>query len=350
MGFLKEYVNTPSPSGYEMILGGQKIWIKYVTKFCDRVETDEYGNAYAYYNKKKDGYKTVLIDAHVDEIGFFVFDITKEGFIKIGRLGGSDITIAPSSRVDIWGENGKVNGIFGHPAIHIQTSDFKAKLEEMFIDIGVASKEDVIEKGIVVGNPITMSDGYMDLGDYHCGRSLDDKIGGYINYKLLKSLYDNKIDLPFELVIVNAVQEETGLHGARMAAEKVRPDVAIVIDVTHDTDSPAYSKNKQGSISSGKGIVLANAPSIHKNLLKILVDTAKENIIPYQLYASGKGSGTNADSYAYPHGIPTCLLKLALRYMHSTCEMVHKEDVKSMIEFLLKVLNKEELIKSLKYK
>lgn len=346
--FLQEYINTPSPSGYEMLLGGQKVWINYVSRFCDRVETDEYGNAYAYYNKKEEGMKTVLIDAHADEIGFFVFDITKEGFIKIGRLGGSDITIAPSSRVDIWGENGKVLGVFGHPAIHIQ-HDFKAKLEDMFIDIGVSSYNDVISKGIVVGSPITMSDGYMDLGDYHCGRSLDDKIGGYINSQVLRLLHKDDVKLPFELVIVNAVQEETGLHGAQMAANKIKPDVAIVIDVTHDTVSPAYCKKKQGTISAGDGIVLANAPSIHKNLLKMLVDTSKENDIPYQLYASGRSSGTNADSYAYPLGIPTCLLKLALRYMHTSVECVHKKDVKSAIDLLLKVLSDDKLTKSFKY-
>lgn len=349
MEFLKEYVNTPSPSGYEMLLGGQKVWIDYVTPFCDRVETDDYGNAYAYYNKKKEGYKTVLMDAHGDEIGFFVFDITSAGFIKIGRLGGSDITIAPASRVDIWGEKGKVCGVFGHPAIHIQEKDLKLKVEDMFIDIGVSSADEVAELGITVGTPITMNDGYMDLGNFHCGRSLDDKIGGYINANVLKELYENKVELPFELIVLNAVQEETGLHGAAMAAEKIKPDVAIVIDVTHDTDSPCYSKSKQGSLSAGKGIVIANAPSIQKNLFKLLVDTAKDNEIPYQLYASGRGSGTNADSYAYPHGIPTCLLKLALRYMHTTVECVHKEDVKSAINLLLKMLNREELTKSLKY-
>ena len=349
MEFLKEYTNAASPSGYEMILGGQKVWINYVKQFCDRVETDNYGNAYAFYNKKKEGYKTILIDAHADEIGFFVFDITKDGFIKIGRLGGSDITIAPSSRVDIWGENGKVNGVFGHPAIHIQTSDLKLKVEEMFIDVGASSMDDVIKLGITIGVPITMSDGYMDLGNFHCGRSLDDKIGGYVNANVLKSLFENKVELPFELVVLNAVQEETGLHGAQIAAGKIKPDVSIVIDVTHDTDSPCYNKSKQGSISCGKGIVFGNAPSIHKNLFNLLVKTAKENEIPYQIQASGRGSGTNADSYAFPSGIPTCLLSLALRYMHTTVECVNKEDVKSLTEFMLKLLDRKELTESFKY-
>lgn len=349
LDFLKEYINTPSPSGYEMLLGGQKVWIEYVKQFCDRVEVDSYGNAYAFYNKKKDGYKTILIDAHSDEIGFFVFDITKEGFIKIGRLGGSDITVAPASRVDIWGENGKVVGVFGHPAIHIQEKDLKLKIEDMFIDIGVSSYSDVISKGINIGTPITMSDGYLELGDYFCGRSLDDKIGGYINSQVLSHLHKNEVELPFELVIVNAVQEETGLHGAAMAANKIKPDIAIVIDVTHDTSSPAYNKKKQGTITSGDGVVIKNAPSIHKNLIKLLINTAKDNNIKYQLHANGRSSGTNADAYAYPLGIPTCLISLPLRYMHTQSEVISIEDVKSSINILIKLLNRNELTDTIKY-
>lgn len=348
--FLKEYINTPSPSGYEVLLGGQKVWIDYVSQFCEKVEIDEYGNAYAHYNKKIDGQKTIVLDAHCDEIGFFVFDITKEGFIKIGRLGGSDITTAPSSRVNIWGENGKIKGVFGHPAIHIQEKDLKFKVEDMFIDIGVSSREKVEELGIKIGNPITMSDGFLDLRDFYCGRSLDDKIGGFINSQILSRLYEDKIELPFHLVVVNAIQEEVGLKGASMIAMKIKPDVAIVIDVTHDTDSPAYSKNKQGSLSAGEGPVIANSPSIHKILNRALINTAITNNINYQLCASGSSTGTNAEAYAYPLGIPTCLIKLAMRYMHSTVETVNKKDVDSSINLLLKFISeRKELIESLKY-
>jgi putative aminopeptidase FrvX len=203
--FLEEYINTPSPSGYEVILGGQKVWINQVKQFCNKVDIDDYGNAYAYYNKYDIIKRTVLIDAHCDEIGFFVFDITDNGFIKIGCLGGSDITIAPSSRVNIWTDNGKVSGIFGHPAIHVHKREFKAEKEKMFIDVGAIDKKAVEDMGITIGNPITMVDGYMELGDYYCGRSLDDKIGGFINASILEKLYADKTILPFNLVIVNAV-------------------------------------------------------------------------------------------------------------------------------------------------
>ena len=346
--FLKKYINTPSPSGYEILLGGQKVWINYIKKFAKKVEVDDYGNAYAYFGNLKSEY-TVLLDAHGDEIGFFVHDITEHGFITVGRLGGSDVLTTPASRVDIWGEKGKISGIFGHPAIHVQEKTFKVEINKCFIDIGVSSKQEVLDKGIEVGTPITMSDGYMDLGNYYCGRSLDDKIGGYITSQVLKKLSDNKIKLDYQLVIVNAVQEEVGLYGAKMASNKIKPNVAIAIDVTHDTTSPAYDKNKLGTIIAGKGVVLANAPSIHKNVLKLLKKVCIKKNINYQLIASGRGSGTNADSYAYPHGIPTALLKMGMRYMHTTVETVHKKDVKDAIKLLYNVLLNNGITKSFNY-
>jgi len=355
LDFLKEYVNTPSPSGYELQLGGQQVWIDYVKQYADDVDIDAYGNAYAHFgtfrkgtSERKD--KTVLIDAHADEIAFFVSDITKEGFIKIGTLGGSDITIAPASRVNIWlGKGNSVKGVFGHPAIHVHKRKFEAKLEKMFVDIGVSSKEDVVAKGIEIGMPITMQDGYMDLGQYYCGRSLDDKIGGFITSQVLRMLVEEDIELPFELVIVNAVQEEVGLYGAKMAAQHIKPDVAIAIDVTHCTDSPAYDKNLQGSLSAGKGVVIMNGPSLQKNVVRMLIDTAKDKALPYQLTATGGSSGTNADAYAYPLGIPTALIKMAMRYMHTTVETVHKDDVDSAIYLLYNALQNPKMVQSFIY-
>lgn len=351
--FLKEYINTPSPSGYEMILGGQKVWIKEAKKITKNVTTDSYGNVFAYLNhNQKDftshnEFPTILLDAHGDEIGFFVTDITDKGLIKFNCLGGSDITIMPAARVDIWSDNGSVKGVVGHPAIHVHKRKFEAKQSEMFIDIGVSSKKEVTKRGIKVGTPITMSDGYMNLNDYICGRSLDDKIGGYINLKVLEAASKMK-DRKFNLVIVNAVQEEVGLHGAKMAARSIKPDVAIAIDVTHDVSTPAYS-SEQIKTYAGKGVVLANGPSIQKNVLNAFMDVAKSNKIDYQLTASGGSSGTNADSYAYPHGIPTGLVKLALKYMHTTVEMIHKKDIDAVINLLVKILESGKLLEDLNY-
>jgi putative aminopeptidase FrvX len=352
--FLEKYVNTPSPSGFEMLLGGQKVWMDYAKWFSHNVEIDNYGNAYAYYNKFNKDKKTVLIDAHADEIGFIVFDIDDNGFIKIARLGGSDITTTPAARVDIWvikedGTTKSIPGIFGHPAIHIQEKDLKIKIEDVFIDVGLSSREEVLNTGIEIGSAITMTDGFFKMDNYYCGRSLDDKIGGYINTQVLRKLKENDINLNFNLVIVNAVQEEVGLFGAKMASELIKPDVAIAIDVCHDTTSPAYSRKKQGHIVAGEGCVLMSAPAIQKNLLRILKEKAKEHDIKYQMTVSGRGTGTNADSY-FTSGTPTALIKMGMRYMHTTVETVHKDDVQSAIDLLYNVIENGNIIQNLKYK
>ena len=190
--FLEEYVNGVSPTGYEMILGGQKIWIDYIKQFANRVDVDSYGNAYAYYGNMDSNF-TVLLDAHADEIGFLVSDITSDGFIKVNCLGGSDIKITPASKVNIWTDNG---------AIHVQ-KEYKLSLEKIFIDVGVDSKEKIEKLGIEIGMPITMDSKFEKIGNYYTGKSLDDKIGGYVNAMVLKELSSNKIELPFKLVVVN---------------------------------------------------------------------------------------------------------------------------------------------------
>ena len=189
---------------------------------------------------------------------------------------------------------------------------------------------------------------FSQLRNFYCGKSLDDKIGGFINACILRKLHDEGVDLPFNLVVVNAVQEEVGLFGAKIAANTIQPDVAIAIDVCHDTKNPA-DNGKSGTVVAGGGVVFGDAPSIHKNLLKMFKEIAKINDIPYQIVASGIGSGTNADSYAYPLGCPTGLIKMAMRYMHTTVETVHKEDVDKTIDLLYEVLATGFLENDLKY-
>jgi len=345
--FLEEYINGVSPTGYEILLGGQQIWIDYVKKFANRVDVDMYGNAYAYYGDMDSNF-TVLLDAHADEIGFLVSDITSDGFIKVNRLGGSDIKITPASKVNIWTDNGPVKGVFGHPAIHVQ-KEYKLSLEKLFIDVGVDSKEKVEKLGIEVGTPITMDSKFEKIGNYYTGKSLDDKVGGYVNAMVLKELSSNNINLSFKLVIVNSVQEEVGLFGAKMALNKIKPNIAIAFDVTHCTKSPAYDSNRLGSTAAGKGIVITNAPSIQKNLFKLLKETAKSKKISYQLETSGRGTGTNTDSYAYPLGVPSALVSIPMRYMHTTSEYVHKKDVKAAIKLLYSVLTSDKITSSLSY-
>ena len=346
--FLEKLVNTPSPSGHEMTLGGQEVWIEQVKPFVHEVKVDLYGNAFAYYNKFNKDKKTILIDAHADEIGFIVSDIDDKGYIKVNRLGGSDILTTPASRVDIWiDKNKSVSGVFGHPAIHVQDK-YKVELDKIFIDVGASSREEVEKLGIEIGSPITMKDGYFEIPNFYCGRSLDDKIGGFINAEVLRKLHENKIELNFNLVIANVVMEEVGLFGAKMASNEINPDVAIAIDVCHDTTSPAYNRNKDGHVVSGEGCVLMSAPSIQKNLLKLLKDTAKENEIKYQMITSGRGTGTNTDSY-FVKGVPSALISMPMRYMHTTSEMISHYDVESAIDLLYSVIKDNKLIIDLSF-
>lgn len=352
--FLEKYVNAASPSGYELALGGQNVWTEYVRRYCDDMHVGTYGNAYAYMyggsGKRQDAY-TVLMDAHCDEIGFFVMDITEKGFIKVGRIGGSDVTTTAAARVNVWGDSGVVQGVFGHPAIHVQEYEMTFKIENAFVDVGLMSKADVLATGIRVGTPITMSDGFLDLGEFYCGRSLDDKIGGYITAQVMKRMrniwFGNAKNPDFNIVAVNAVQEEVGLHGAEMAAVDVMPNLAIVIDVTHDTVSPAYDPKKLGTIVAGEGIVLAEGPSVHKGALGVFKTVAEKEGIPYQMEGFGRSSGTNADAYAYPHGIPTILISIGMRYMHTTVETVHKKDVESAIKLITAVLSNNWAVQEL---
>lgn len=333
--FLKEYINTPSPTGFEMLLGGQSVWINEACKYCEQIDSDNYGSAFAITGDLNSGY-TVILDAHCDEISWLVSNIEKTGFLRVVRNGGVDHQTAPSSRVNIWTDNGMINGVFGHPAIHVKDRPDKVELKDLFIDIGARTKEEAELMGVEVGNVITYSDGYMELGpNFITGRALDDKIGGYINIQVLKKIYENNIQLPFRLIVANTVQEEIGLKGAAMISNKFKPDVAFVVDVCHEDSSPAY-KIKQ--FKGGEGTVLSVAPAVHNKLLRFVKDTLKEKNVKYRMMASSGSTGTNTDSYAYPIGCPSVLFSLPLAYMHTTVETVHVDDIQSTIDAIYESL------------
>ena len=334
--FLKRYINTPSPVGFEFILGGQVVWLNEVKKYTEKTKIDTYGNIYAYCGDLNANY-TVILDAHGDEISWLVSEITKGGFLKVVKNGGSDLQIAPSTRVNVWLENGiPISGVFGHPPIHISERPEKIEIKNLFIDVGARTYDEVISMGIEVGNPITPQDGYMGLGDnFITGRALDDKLGGYINLMVLKKLKENNINLPYELIIINSVQEEIGLKGAAIASFNINPDVALIVDVCHAEDSPAY-KSKQ--YLSGDGTILTVAPSVHNKLLRFIKKILSENNIKYKMMSRSGSSGTNTDSYAYPLGCPSSLFSIPLAYMHTTVETVHKCDIQSTIDAIYNTL------------
>ncbi|MBX9853335.1 MAG: M42 family peptidase, partial [Cytophagaceae bacterium] len=264
--FLEKYVNNASPTGFEMF--GQKLWLEYIKTFIDEYFVDTYGTVVGVINPKAE-YK-VVIEAHADEISWFVNYITKEGYIYLRKNGASDHVIAPSKRVNIHTSKGPVKGVFGWPAIHVRDSetDKPPTMKNIFLDLGCSSKEEVEALGVHVGCVATFDDEFLVLNDkYFCGRALDNRIGGFMIAEVARLLHENKTSLPFGLYIVNSVQEEIGLRGAEMIAHRIKPDLAIVTDVCHDTQSPAYSKVSSGDLSCGKGPVLTYGPAVQINLL-----------------------------------------------------------------------------------
>ncbi|KPM33713.1 Metallopeptidase, family M42 [Croceitalea dokdonensis DOKDO 023] len=336
--FFEKYLNNASPTGYEW--EGQKIWMEYLKPYVDEFITDTYGTAVAVINPKAT-YK-VVIEGHSDEISWYVNYITDNGLIYVIRNGGSDHQIAPSKWVNIHTKNGIVKGVFGWPAIHTRRSgkEEAPKLDNIFIDIGATDKEEVEKMGVHVGCVITYPDEFQVLNKnkYVC-RALDNRAGGFMIAEVARLLHENKKTLPFGLYITNSVQEEIGLRGAEMITQRLKPNVAIVTDVTHDTTTPMINKKTEGDTAIGKGPVIAYAPAVQQKLRDRIIETAEKNNIQFQRAASSRSSGTDTDAFAYSNGgVASALISLPLRYMHTTVETVHKDDVENVIRLIYETL------------
>jgi len=336
--FLKEYIDNASPTGYEW--KGQKIWMNYLKPFVDEFLTDTYGTAVGIINPKAN-FK-VVVEAHSDEISWYVNYITDNGLIYVIRNGGSDHQIAPSKWVNIHTDKGIVKGVFGWPAIHTRKpgKEEPPKLENIFIDIGAKNKKEVESIGVHVGCVITYPDEFetINKNKFVC-RAIDNRMGGFMIAQVARLISENKIDLPFGLYITNSVQEEVGLRGAEMIAKNIKPNIAIVTDVCHDTSTPMINQKEQGSIELGKGPVISYAPAVHNKLRNNIIEIAKSKKIPFQRLASSRYTGTDTDAFAYSNGgVASALISLPLRYMHTTVEMVHKKDVENVIMLLYETI------------
>lgn len=337
LGFLKDYINTPSPVGFES--GGQKVWLNYIKEYVDTTFTDAYGTAVGVINPNKT-FK-VVIEAHADEISWFVNYISPEGLIYLKRNGGVDHQVAPSQRVLVHGKKGPVKAVFGWPAIHTRlgntdTKEQQPKVDNLFLDCGARNKKQVEDVGIHVGNAVTYADGFDEVsyGNF-IARAFDNRIGGFMIAEVARLLKENKKTLPFALYIVNAVQEEIGLRGAEMIARRIKPDIAIITDVTHDSTTPMINKLIEGDCACGKGPALVYGPAVHNKLLGVIEKVAEKNKIPLQLRAVSRSTGTDTDSFAYANdGCPSALISIPLRYMHTTVEMLHRDDVNNTIKLI----------------
>lgn len=343
LDFLENYLNNASPTGYES--GGQKLWMDYLKPYVDTFITDTYGTAVGIINP--DASYKVVIEGHADEISWYVNYITDDGLIYVIRNGGSDHQIAPSKRVNIHTKNGIVKGVFGWPAIHTRNrkkEEEVAKVDNLFIDIGCETKEQVDKMGVHVGCVITYPDEFMILNEnkFVC-RAIDNRMGGFMIAEVARLLHENKIKLPFGLYITNSVQEEVGLRGAEMITKTIKPNVAIVTDVCHDSTTPMIEKKIEGDTKIGKGPVITYAPAVQNNLRELILETAMAKEIPFQRLASSRVTGTDTDAFAYSNGgVASALISLPLRYMHTTVEMVHRDDVENVIKLIYETLLKLE--------
>lgn len=336
--FLYDYLNNASPVGFEA--SGQKIWLDYLKPYIDDKLVDAYGTAVAIINPGKK-YK-VVIEAHSDEISWFVKFITDDGYIYLERNGGVDHQIAPSMRVNVHGDKGVIPGVFGWPAIHVRdpSKEEQPSKNNLFIDIGAKNKDEVLKMGVRVGTVITYVDGLMELNKHFLtGRALDNRMGGFIIAQVARTIAEKKIKLPYTLCVVNSVQEEIGLRGAEMISRRLKPDMAICTDVTHDTHSPVYNRRLQGDIACGRGPVLTTGPAVQNNVLKFITDVADKSKITFQRQAVSRSTGTDTDSFAYSaEGVPSALISLPLKYMHTTVETVHKDDIQACVDLFIAVL------------
>jgi len=339
--FLKNYLNNASPVGFES--SGQKLWLQYLAPYIDTSFVDAYGTAVGVINP--DAPFKVVIEAHADEISWFVNYITDQGLIYLKRNGGVDHQIAPSQRVWIHGKKGAVKAVFGWPAIHTRSNTAETKeqtprVDNLFLDCGARTKQEVTDLGIHIGAVVTYVDGFEELANNnYISRAFDNRIGGFMIAEVARLLKKNKQKLPFALYVVNAVQEEIGLRGAEMIARRIKPDVAIITDVTHDTHTPMINKMIEGDVLCGKGPSLAYGPAIQNKLLALVESVATENKIPVQWRALSRSTGTDTDSFAYANdGCPSVLISIPLRYMHTTVEMLHKDDIENTIKLMYQTL------------
>jgi putative aminopeptidase FrvX len=334
LDFLKKLVNTPSPVGHEA--RGQRVWLDYVSAFADETFSDAYGNCVAILNKG--GSPKIMLAGHADEIAMAVNYITDEGYIYVKKMGGVDAAITKAQRVNIHTANGPVKGVVGNVAPHLmkEEKDAKApKIHDLFIDIGVSSRAEA-QKLVEVGNPITLTPEFDLLrNDLAVARAFDNRIGTFSVAEALRLLKESKIKLQAEVCAVSNVQEEVGLLGARQIAYTLKPDVALVVDVTHATDYPNINKHQHGDVRIGKGPTITHGGCNHPEVVARIESVAKGKKIPLQHEAMSNTSGTDTDAIFWTRGgIASALISLPNRYMHSPVEVVSLKDLELIPQLL----------------
>lgn len=332
--FLKTLVNTPSPSGNE--LRGQRVWLDYTKQFADETYWDAYGNCVAVLNKG--GSPRLMLAGHADEIAMTVNFITKEGFIHVRKVGGVDPAIMRGQRISIHTRDGDVRGVIGNVAPHLTKQEGERKvpkMEDLFIDIGVSSRA-AAEKVVRIGDPITLVDQFEMLrGDVAIARAFDNRIGTFAVAETLRLLSESEKKPKAEILAVSNIMEEIGLLGARQIAYTLKPDVALVVDVTHATDYPTINQCAHGDVKMGHGPAITHGGCNHPEVIARIEAVAKQQKIKLQHEAMSNSSGTDTDVIFWTRGgIPSGLISLPNRYMHSPVELVNLKDLEQISQLM----------------
>jgi len=330
--FLKQLVETPSPSGYEHEV--QKLVRDRIQPWCDNVRTDVMGNVFGVRNP--DGKPRIMLAGHCDQIGFIVQYITDEGFLHIEPIGGVDPVVATSQRVSIMTRKGTIPGVIGRKAIHLMDEEDKKKvpkIHDLYVDLGAENKYDAL-KLVAFGDAGVFLQPYIELANERAvAMAFDNKMGTWIVTEVLRLLHGQK----FEACVlgVSTVQEEIGLRGAHTSAFSSEADVGIALDVAHGTDTPGIEKKKSGDFKIGGGPMISRGANINPRVFELLVATAEAESIPFQVASAAKGTGTDANAMQLSRGgMATGLLSVPLRYMHTPNELLALEDLENTARLL----------------
>jgi putative aminopeptidase FrvX len=332
--FLRTLVNTPSPVGHE--IRGQRVWLDYAKPLADETFSDAYGNCVAVLNKG--GSPRLMLAGHADEIAMAVNYVNDEGYIYVRKMGGVNAAITKAQRVLIHTRNGPVKGVVGNVAPHLMKEDKEPKppkIHDLFIDIGVSNRKEA-QRLVQIGDPITLSDEFDLLRNgLAVARAFDNRIGTFAVIEALRLLKESKASLQAEVCAVSNVQEEVGLLGARQIAYSLKPDVALVVDVTHATDYPTVSKAQHGDVKIGGGPTLTHGGCNHPEVVARIEAVAKAKKITLQHEAMSSTSGTDTDAIFWTRGgIASALVSLPDRYMHSPVELVSLNDLEKIPQLL----------------
>lgn len=334
--FLKELLETPSPSGYEQ--AAAKKWRAYVKPYAKEVFGDVHGNSFAVLNPKAPF--TFMLAGHIDEIGLLITHIDDKGYLYAAQIGGMDPALLVGQRVRIVTEKGDVFGVIGRKAVHQMKPDELKKnveMENIWIDIGADSKEDALKR-VQIGDPMVVDVPYRRLNGHKVvSRATDDKIGAFVVAEVIKALAKRKLNI--RVVGVATVQEEIGLRGAITSSYRIHPQAGIAVDVGFASDHPDTDPKKTGEVKLGKGPVLHRGPNINPVMATLLFKLAKQKKIPYQLTAEPRGTGTDANAIQLCRGGAAAgLISIPNRYMHTPVEVISLDDVQHCIELIVEFL------------